>query len=284
MPPPPPSSSLSILMPKYEQAQNPESKKQDRTATELELERLSRAVIDSINNRSFQAPKKLVAKNYRADIDELPKTNDYDENEKDFRRVAKENPEYHIDVIDVTPDVDEVSGYAIVYCLLSVRGRPANFAFACTILSLSVHFYQEIQQAIFDCKESLPHERPDLPISWCRDSSGKYPPAIFYSGVVAGFGLIDALIGVLFTGCLSFNVSLDICAMAFYLAAGINFAVVYDDTWAGHRICDGPPCSGKLADLICLFLASACTVTTAALAIWDKRVERSHTVEGGGAV
>lgn len=126
MPPPLPSSSLSILMPKYEQAPNQEQKKLDRTATELELERLSRAVIDSINNRSFQAPKKLVAKNYRADIDELPKTNDYDENEKDFRRVAKENPEYHIDVIDVTPDVDEVSGYAIVYCLLSVRGRPAN--------------------------------------------------------------------------------------------------------------------------------------------------------------
>ncbi|KAM3422040.1 hypothetical protein BST61_g2416 [Cercospora zeina] len=91
-----------------------------------ELETLSRAVILSINNRSFVATKKLVADNYKGDIDELPKTNSYKAEEDEFRAVAQANPEYHIDVVDVSADVDERLGYAIVFCLLSVKGRPAN--------------------------------------------------------------------------------------------------------------------------------------------------------------
>lgn len=109
-----PTSSLDILMPGYKMdifccgTQRPKP-----TTSALELEKNSRAVIESINNRSFKAPKELVASNYKSDIDELPKTTSYEENEQDFRKVAEENPEYQIEIVDVCADVDEDTGFAI---------------------------------------------------------------------------------------------------------------------------------------------------------------------------
>ncbi|KXS93939.1 hypothetical protein AC578_7077 [Pseudocercospora eumusae] len=164
----------------------------------------------------------------------------------------------------------------------------ALLAFACVILGLSIHFYQGILQAIFDCQDTVKHERPDIhnPAKRCRDPVQNYPSALFYSGFVGGFGLIDALIGLIFTGCLSFNVSLDVCALVFYLVAGTNFVVVYTRDWIGHGGCDAgqksSPCSGFLGDLICLLLAFAFTVTAVALALSDERGECSYAADEGG--
>lgn len=97
--------------PPYKPA-NPAETKPQQSDSAKELERLSRSVILSINNRSYVATKKLVAPTYRGDIDELPKNETYEETEEDFKAIAQANPEYQIDVVNVSADVDEESGYA----------------------------------------------------------------------------------------------------------------------------------------------------------------------------
>ncbi|KAI5361749.1 hypothetical protein Slin14017_G084820 [Septoria linicola] len=120
----PVTSSIEFLMPHckylfqssthhgFHKAQCTKEKQKTESPAAEELKKLTKAVIFSINNRSFVATKKLVAESYKGDIDELPKTDNYSETEEDFRAVAAQNPEYHIDVVDVCPDVDEENGYA----------------------------------------------------------------------------------------------------------------------------------------------------------------------------
>ncbi|KAF2214351.1 hypothetical protein CERZMDRAFT_95623 [Cercospora zeae-maydis SCOH1-5] len=128
-PPPPNQASDSILNPFTTTTTNSSSSSSSSSSTAppspaaRELETLSRAVILSINNRSFVATKKLVANNYKGDIDELPKTTSYEAEEDEFRAVAQANPEYHIDVVDVSADVDERLGYAIGTLLKTSLGR-----------------------------------------------------------------------------------------------------------------------------------------------------------------
>lgn len=122
----PPPQFLSCSTPTKLPIPNPFTRKSSSSSTTRltpspaaqELEKLSRAVILSINNRSFAATKKLVANNYKGDIDELPKSNSYEAEEDEFRAVTQANPEYHIDVVDVSADVDERLGYAIGECFV----------------------------------------------------------------------------------------------------------------------------------------------------------------------
>lgn len=98
----------------------------EQSQTALRMEKNSRAVIDSINSRCYSAATSLVATTYRSDIDDLSKTKSYSDSKKQFQQISQKHPEYHVEVVNVSADVDEESGYAIVYCLLSVTGRPAN--------------------------------------------------------------------------------------------------------------------------------------------------------------
>jgi hypothetical protein len=109
--------SLQILLPTY-QTQNPEQHRieHDKSATAVELEGLSRTVIDAMNTRSFDKIKQLVGSKYRANIDGLPKSNSYKDNETDYQRLMMKDPEYRIEVVNVEADVDERADYAIGEC------------------------------------------------------------------------------------------------------------------------------------------------------------------------
>ena len=106
--------SLTLLMPTYQRTlQSRPGTGFDQTETALQLERNSRAVIASINNRRYEAATSLVATTYRSDIDDLPKAESYDHNKEQFQQIMQKHPEYQIEVVDVSADIDEQSGYAI---------------------------------------------------------------------------------------------------------------------------------------------------------------------------
>lgn len=112
------TSSLSLLLPptaREEVNPSPEvpDQKFSQTRAASELETLTRTVIDALNARSYQPIHDLVADKYTADLDDISREASYDQNVTQFYEMSSNNPNYHLEVIEVQPDVDEESGYAI---------------------------------------------------------------------------------------------------------------------------------------------------------------------------
>jgi hypothetical protein len=107
--------SLQILMPEYRRPriQPDDSVDHEPSPAAAELEALSRSVIDAMNNRSFDKIKQLVGSKYKSNIDGLPKADSYNDNLIDYRQLTQKNPGYHVEVVNVSADVDEQAGYAI---------------------------------------------------------------------------------------------------------------------------------------------------------------------------
>lgn len=55
----------------------------------------------------------MMAKSYKADLDDITQSSSYDENETQFRQLSTKNPEYRVEVVNVEADVDEDGQYAI---------------------------------------------------------------------------------------------------------------------------------------------------------------------------
>ncbi|KAF2169529.1 hypothetical protein M409DRAFT_19942 [Zasmidium cellare ATCC 36951] len=125
------TSSLALLLPPASTNENnspsyPTDQKFAQTPATSELETLTRTVIDAINARSYQPIHNLVASTYKADLDDISRSDSYDQDVTQLWNLSSDNPGYRVEVMEVEADVDERGGYAIVYCLLSVTGRPAN--------------------------------------------------------------------------------------------------------------------------------------------------------------
>lgn len=91
----------------------PQDCKVERSETALILETNTRAVIDSINGRNYQAARNLVASTYKADLDDITKTTSIADSEAHYEKYMQQNPEYHLEVVNVEADVDDKTGYAI---------------------------------------------------------------------------------------------------------------------------------------------------------------------------
>ena len=112
-------SSLSLLLPSQQYPEHASSPSQacdqkfPRSSATNELEKLTRTVIDGINSQSYRAIQNMMAKSYKADLDDITQSSSYDENETQFRQLSTKNPEYRVEVVNVEADVDEDGQYAI---------------------------------------------------------------------------------------------------------------------------------------------------------------------------
>ncbi|KAK4612080.1 hypothetical protein CLAFUW4_13158 [Fulvia fulva] len=124
------SSSLSILV-----GDKRDSRPSDgetcqtpcRTSSETAnmVETLSTTAVEGINTRSFAEAKNsgLFAPGFEAKFDDVQAATSLSEHADYLREVAKAHPEYSAKVVNVSSDVDEESGSATVYMLMSVLGR-----------------------------------------------------------------------------------------------------------------------------------------------------------------
>lgn len=91
-----------------------------------DLEDYSRTMITAINTRDFTNPVfKLTTADFQAGvIDVFPPTHTPAAHLESFRKMAAENPEYHMQLEDISTDLDECGEWAKVYLTVRATGRP----------------------------------------------------------------------------------------------------------------------------------------------------------------
>ena len=90
------------------------------------LESWSRAMVDAINDRDFTNPLfGFASPNFEAGvIDVFPPTDTPAAHLDKFRKMAEESPEYHMQLDDISTDMDPGGEYAKVYLTIRATGRP----------------------------------------------------------------------------------------------------------------------------------------------------------------
>lgn len=94
------------------------------------LLRLSQDSIDYINARDWEKLEKLgekhVSPEFKSILDNYHITADFDEHVRTLRHMTVTAPDLHFTTLNATADINELQGYATVYQMLEVTGRPAN--------------------------------------------------------------------------------------------------------------------------------------------------------------
>lgn len=97
------------------------------------LEAWSSTMVDAINARDFSNPLfKLATPDFKASsIDVFPPTFTPAAHLETFRKMAEENPEYHMHLQNVHTDLECKGKYARVYLTIRVTGRPLGLTRGC---------------------------------------------------------------------------------------------------------------------------------------------------------
>lgn len=99
--------------------------------TAAELQYRSRCFVDALNGRAFRRFIQLVgpehiSKDFTAYLDNQSLAFSWPEFVAVLRNAAKADPEYHVNIVNQSVDLDERSGHAMVFMLVEIVGRPAG--------------------------------------------------------------------------------------------------------------------------------------------------------------
>lgn len=100
-----------------------------RSKAESELLYRSRCFVDALNTRSFKRFNQVVGPehvddNFTAHLDNQASSYSWTEFVDILHNAVEADPEYSVDIINQSVDLDEVAGCATVYIFIEVTGRP----------------------------------------------------------------------------------------------------------------------------------------------------------------
>ena len=126
-------SSLDIIQPPSAYTPKPHafaaSEKYSKAAAEL-LYR-SRCFIDALNSRAFRKFMQMVgpehiAGDFTAYLDNQALSFTWPQFVSTLHEAAKADPDYRVEIIDSSVDLDDISGHAVVFIFIEVTGRPST--------------------------------------------------------------------------------------------------------------------------------------------------------------
>ncbi|EME80532.1 uncharacterized protein MYCFIDRAFT_78244 [Pseudocercospora fijiensis CIRAD86] len=159
-------------------------------------------------------------------------------------------------------------------------GRFIQLACAAIVLAMAASTYNGVH-----LRKDLCDARNEKNVN-CGRLYSRYPSTLGFTAFVGAFGLLDAFVGLIaaFVSFVPFLVALggDALAAIFYLAGGINFAILYSHpaptTEGRWRPCGSgrdydllSPCSRFTAATAFMFIGFLATIMAAALGFIAKR-------------
>lgn len=123
---PQPQTSLEILDPPTTAANAPQS---CDSAQAQELMNLTHVCVQDVNLRTEYTSSNIpsfIAHNFKSENAGHPEGDSYQEFLALHREFAEIHPEYHVEVVNASIDMDERSGHASVFTLVEIRGRPKD--------------------------------------------------------------------------------------------------------------------------------------------------------------
>ena len=125
-------SSLDLIQPSMTTKTKPHDfSKGNYSRPAAELIYRSRRFVDALNSRAFRefiqmVGPKHIAGNFIAYLDNQALSLPWPDFVNTLQEAARADPEYHVDVIDQSCDLDEESGHAVVFMFIEVIGRPTT--------------------------------------------------------------------------------------------------------------------------------------------------------------
>ena len=126
-------SSLDLIQPPSTSTSKPHSFAASETYSKAAAELLYRSgrFIDALNSRAFRKFIQMIgpehiAGDFTAYLDNQALSFTWPEFVSTLHDAAKADPDYRVEILDQSVDLDDISGHAVVFIFIEVTGRPST--------------------------------------------------------------------------------------------------------------------------------------------------------------